>query len=140
MPGHCHQPSPQEPSHYFIPSREALPLRISHPPINLPQIHTIHLPLRNLPNHPRRASRHNTKTRNHHIGRHNTAIQDPYIVLDDRKLADHDACPDVDVRADERCFDDGGGAHEDVVCDFEGVVGELSADSNTAISHQFSPS
>jgi hypothetical protein len=31
------------------------------------------------------------------------------------------------VRADERGFDDGGGSDEDVVGDFEGVVGELPA-------------
>jgi hypothetical protein len=103
------------------------PLRIPHPPIDLPQIHPIHLALRNLAHHSRRASRHNTKTRNHHIWRHDTAIQDPHIVLNDRELADHDVGPDIDVRADERGFDDGGGSDEDVVGDFEGVVGELPA-------------
>jgi hypothetical protein len=99
---------------------------IPHRPINLPQIHTIHLALSNLTHNPRRPPRHHTKTWNHHIRRHDTTIQDAHIVLDDRELANHDVGPDVDVRADERCFDDGGGADEDVVGDFEGVVGELS--------------
>lgn len=108
------------------------PLSITNPPINLPQIHTIQPPLRNLPHHPRRPPRHNTKTRNHHIRRHHTPIQYPHIILDDRELANYDIGSDIDVRADERGFDDGGRAYEDVVCDFEGVVGELA--SSTSVS------
>lgn len=116
---HTTQPSPS--------TSTPISLRIPHSPINLPQIHPIHLSLRNLTHDPRRPSRHDTKARNHHIRRHNTAIQDPHVVLDDRKLADYHIRPDIDVRPDERRFDDGGGAHEDVVGDFEGVVGELPA-------------
>jgi hypothetical protein len=108
------------------------PLSVANPPINLPQIHTIQLPLRNLPHHPRRPPRHNTKTRNHHVRRHHTPIQYPHIILNDRELSNHDIRSDIDVRADERGFDDGGRANEDVVCDFERIVGELA--SSTSVS------
>ena len=120
-----HSPSP----HPYPPLP---PLSVANPPINLPQIHTIQLPLRNLPHHPRRPPRYNTKTRNYHIRRHHTPIQYPHIILDDRELANYDIGSDIDVRADERGFDDGGRANEDMVCDFERVVGELA--SPTSVS------
>ena len=120
-----HSPSPH-------PCPLLPPLSVANPPINLPQIHTIQLPLRNLPHHPCRPPRHNTKTRDHHIRRHHTAIQYPHIILDDRELANYDIGSDIDVRADERGFDDGGRANEDVVCDFERVVGKLA--SSTSVS------
>ena len=115
------------------------PLSITNTPINLPQIHTIQLPLRNLPHHPRRPPRHNTKTRNHHIRRHHTTIQYPHIILDDRELANYDIGSDIDVRADERGFDDGGRANEDVVCNFERVVGELASPTSVSNPLSFTP-
>jgi len=118
----CPLPAPPINSH----STPSTPSRVPNTPINLPQIHAIHLPLRNLTHNPRRPARHNTKTRNHHIRRHDRPIQNSNIVFDNRELADDHVGPDVDVRTDERGFDDGGGAYEDVVGDFEGVVGELS--------------
>lgn len=40
-------------------------------------------------------------------------------------------CANVDSIADKRGFNDGGGADEDVVGEFEGVVGEDSVESTS---------
>jgi len=59
-----------------------------------------------------------------HVRRHDGAVEDARVVLDDGHLSDDDALPDVHVAADAGGLDDGGLTDVDVVADSEGEVGE----------------
>lgn len=108
---------------------------IPYTPIQLSQIHPIDLALCNLAHNPRRPSRYHGETGYHHIWRHHAALEDPHIVLDDCELADYAVGADPDVAAYQRGFDDRACADEDVVCHFDGVVGEYAGRSQLISEH-----
>lgn len=80
--------------------------------------------IRQLSHNATRLASHYRKARNDHVGRDNRAVQDLDVVLDNGKLVDDAAIPDVHVIPDARRLHHGVLPDEDVVSDSQRHVRE----------------
>lgn len=99
---------------------------IPHRLVQIPQLECLDASLGDLANDPRRLTSDDAEAGNDHIRRHNRAVENFDVILDDGKLANDDLTANVDVVADLSSLDNGAGADKDVVAETEGHEGEDS--------------